>query len=227
MAYRKFNLLSPLVMYKEDLLEQKKFLREHLVDEGSNFTVNAMVEGHALSAKPFHSVDEMFRADFPDTVDQLTIDAREMCPDGTRISKSIRLLLDKKMADIRIYSDVDKEWVDKTAKVVDDFYAGKKSWYAGFKRGMAPLSNITMVAALFLTTMAWTSSYKALVILPIFLVLYSVTMLTMSLKGVIYPYCQINFISKVEAKRPNYEAYVLTGWISFIIVTAVTIILLS
>ncbi len=226
MPYSKFSLINPLVMNREDLLEQKQLLREYLVDEGGNFTVNAMAEGNALSAQPFHSVDEMFRAEFPKTVDQLTIDAREMCPDGTRISKSIRLLLDKKMADFRIYSDVDKEWVENTTKDLNKFYSKKSSWYAGLKSGMAPLSNITMVAALFLITMAWTSNYKALIILPILLALYSVGMLTMSLKGFIYPYSEINFISKNEVKRPNYEMYSLIGWLILLFVTVTSIVLL-
>ncbi len=219
MAYSKFTLISPLIMHKEDLLEQKKLLREHLVDEGSNFTVNAMVEGNALSAQPFHSVDEMFRADFPISVDQLSIDAREMCPDGAKISKSIRLLIDKKMADIRVYSDVDKEWVDNTTKILDNFYAEKKAWYAGLKRGMAPLSNVTMVGALVLATMAFDSSHKALLVLPILLVLYSVIMLTMSLKGVIFPHSQVYFICKGEIKRPNYELFMLVGWLALAAIT--------
>ena len=225
MAHSKFTLISPLVMHKEDLLQQKKLLREHLVDEGGNFTVNAMVEGHPLSATPFHSVDEMFRADFPKSVDQLTIDAREMCPDGTRISKSIRLLIDKKMADIRIYSDVDKEWVSNTTKVLDKFYTGKKVWYAGLKRAMAPLSNATMVGALALATVALDSAHKSFIILPILLVLYSVVMLTLSLKGVLFPHSQIYFVSKGELKRPNYELFMLSGWIVLLIATVVSVVL--
>lgn len=224
MAYTNLIVINPLVMYKEDLLEQKKLLRELLADDGSNYTFYAMDKGNPLSATPFKSVDDILKADFPKSVDQISIEARQMSADGKLIEKNISLLLDKKMADIRIYSDADKDWVKNSAKVLGDFYETKKTWFAGIKRGMAPLSNVTMVASLYIGSMNWTSKHYLLTSLPALLVLYSFTMLTLSLKGKIFPYSQLHLISKEELKRPNYELNFLIGWVLLFIATAAGLI---
>jgi len=224
MPHNKLIVIDPLVMNKDDLLQQKLLLRDLLPDDGNNYTFYAMVKGNSLSAKPFKSVDEIFGADFPTSVDQITIEARQISSDGTRIEKNISLLLDKKMADIRIHSDEDKEWVNNTAKELGDFYESKKTWYAGIKRGMAPLSNVVMVASLYIASMDWTTKHYALTILPALLVLYSFTMLTLSLKGYIFPYSQLNLIPKDEIKRPNYELYFLIGWFLLFATTAASLI---
>ncbi len=224
MAYNKFIVINPLVMNKDDLLEQKKILRELLTDDGNNYTFYAMVKGNSLSATPFKSVDEIFRADYPTSVDQITIEARQTSADGTCIEKNISLMLDKKMADVKIYSDVDKEWVNEATHILSKFYEDKKTWFAGIKRGMAPLANVTMVASLYIASMDWTSKHYTLTILPVLLVLYSFTMLTLSLKGIIFPYSQLNLIPKDEIKRPNYELYFLLGWILLFIATMADLI---
>jgi len=54
------------------------------------------------------------------------------------------------MGDIRIHSDDNKEWVNNAAKELSDFYGSKKTWFAGIKRGMAPLSILALSRQKFL-----------------------------------------------------------------------------
>jgi len=98
MPHNKLIVIDPLVMNKDDLLQQKALLRDLLPEDGNNYTFYAMVKGNSLSAKPFKSVDEILGVNFPKSVDQITIEARQTSSDGTRIEKNISLLLEKKWA---------------------------------------------------------------------------------------------------------------------------------
>ena len=225
MAHKRFTVLSPVRLYKEDLLEQKKLLREHLICEGCNFTVNAVANGNELSAKPFHSVEELLGQGFPSPLEQLTVDARMPNKSGDKISKSIRILFDRNMADLRVYSDTDHDWVEKTSKNLNAFFDAKKPWYGGLKGALAPLFNITMVGAFFLAWMAWQSGEKSLLVLPAMLIAYSLAALTMSLKNRIFPYCSINLVSQNEEGRTNYELLVIVGWLLLLTINAVFILI--
>jgi hypothetical protein len=225
MAYKRFTLLDPVVMYKEDLLEQKELLRDHLICEGANFTVNAKSHGEDISAKPVHAVDELFNEEFPEEVDQLVIDARMLNEDGSRITKNVRLMLDHKMADLRVYSETDREWVEQTSRRLNEFYESKRPWYSGLKKGMAPLFNLTMIFALFLSVMAWSADNRSLIVLPVILLLYSLLGLTMGLKNITFPYCRILFYEKKDDSRSNYELFSFLGWVALLALNIFFIVL--
>ena len=60
MGNRKTQILAPSLMYKDDLFALESLLREHVPSKGYDFQIRGIEHGHELSAKPYHSLAEMF-----------------------------------------------------------------------------------------------------------------------------------------------------------------------
>ena len=78
MSYEKYVVIYPSVLYKEDLIELEKQLKELVNCKQCDLNITATVDEHDLSAKPFHRLEDIFKEGFPSQIDQITLDAREI-----------------------------------------------------------------------------------------------------------------------------------------------------
>jgi hypothetical protein len=217
MAFSKYSDLDPVVLFKDDLLELEQLFRKFVTCTGCDFIIHAKVQGHDISAEPFHSLESIVQAKFPAHVDQLDFNAREVSEEG-RIVKYVRVLLDVKSGDVRFHHESDQDWVASASKEFVAFFRARRPWYAGVKRVLAPLYNISMVFALMMAAPPLLSGRYWMLIFPIVFLVYSLNMLILGLKDRLFPYSRIGLYSAAEDQRRPYELWAVATWVLVFVV---------
>ena len=214
MSHKKFTLLDPLVIYREDLFALEALMHESVVCGKCDFMLNVTIGDNDFSATPFHSFEELFKAKVPPVVDKLYIESKQT--ENNAVTKFIRVIIGTKMADLRVYSDTDIDWVNTTSDKILKFFEGKKPWYAGIKVAMAPLFNVTMILSLFLAASAAIHKHSWMFLFPLALFTYSLGGLIKGYKQKIFPFSRINCFPKEDDLRSNVELFALVGWLILI-----------
>lgn len=210
-AINKYRDLDPVVLYKEDLLALESLFQNVVNCTRNNLIMHARVADHDVSAEPFHSFDSLTNADFPSHVDKFDISAREIGPEQT-IVKSLLVEVDRSSGDVRLSHETDAEWVKSAGDQLIAFFKARKPWYAGLKRFLAPLFNATMVLSLLLATPALLSGRFWMLVFPVMLVAYALTMLILSLNQILFPYSRIGLYPASHDQRRNYELWAVLAW---------------
>jgi hypothetical protein len=211
MAFSKYSDLDPVVMYKEDLLELEQLFRKFVTCTGCDFVIHAKVAGHDISAEPYHSLESVVQSRFPAHVDQLDYTAREVSA-GEKIVKLARVNLDMHSGDVRIYHETDQDWVTSASKEFNAFFKRKKPWYAGVKRVLAPLFNISMVFSLMMVAPALLTGKYWMLVFPLTFLASSLVMLILGLRDLVLPYSRICLYPTAEDQRKNYELWAVAAW---------------
>jgi len=205
MSYEKYVVIYPSVLYKEDLLELEKQLKELVNCKQCDINITATVDEHDLSAKPFHCLEDIFKEGFPSQIDQITLDVREIDQED-RLIKNIRLNINKSSGDIRIFHADDNAWVNSVYAQLNGLITKKRAWYSSIKRALPPIFNVSMIGSFFLAFPVTKTGNHFMLIFPALLIVSAGILLALSIKQALFPYSRINLFNRSEDKRPNYEA---------------------
>lgn len=219
MSNRKTLFLSPCLMYKDDLFALEALLRGNLPGEGYDFQIRGVEHGHEISAKPYHSLEELFsEKDLPRCLDQLSFETKEV-EDGGKLIHSTRIHLDKRVSDVQIFSDDDSEWLQDISQKLTDFIKQRRPWYWLIGVSIPPVFNVSLGLSLLMAVFIIVAKVEQAFLFPFMLVVSGGIFLALGVTRVIYRHARICMFQRNEDKRPNYELFAILTHLTVLVIS--------
>lgn len=193
-----FEMLHPIVLHKEDLLELEGIFKRNLNCKKKDFNITVGLEHHH-SAKNFHSLTEIYEHETPDKTDEFILLANET-DEKDEVIRGMRTTLTKNLVSYRFFGP-DKDWFDQVAKELKLFYQARRPWYAPISIMITQFGIISLIIALFTSVVLSEANNVILSNLPLLAAAYGVAVLVLGLTGKVFAYNAIHLRPKAESKK--------------------------
>lgn len=209
MSNRKTQFLPPVLMYKDDLFALEALLRDHVTSEVYDFQIRGIEHGHEISAKPFHSLEELFsEKGLPLNLDQISFETKEV-EDGDKLVHSARIHLDKRISDVQLFTEDDNEWLTDIGEKLREFFKQRKPWYWLIGVSIPPVFSISLGVALLMAVSAIVTKVDQAYVFPFLTALSGGIFMLLGVTRVTFRHARICLFQKDEDNRPNYELFAI------------------
>jgi hypothetical protein len=216
MSNRKTLILSPCLMYKDDLFALEALLHENMPNKGYDFQISGVEHGHEISAKTHHSLEKLFsEKNLPLYLDQISFETKE-AEGGDKLTHSARIHLDKRVSDIMLHGD-DGEWLHDIGQKLTDFIKQRRPWYWFIGISIPPVFNVSLGLSLLMVAFIIVTKVDQAYIFPFMVVLSGGVFMALGVSRVLYRHARICLFQKEEDKRPNYELFAILFHVTILV----------
>lgn len=210
MSYRRTLVISPSLLYKDDLFAFEAFLHECEGNKSCDFQVSGIDKGKNISTNPCKSLEELFSAnDLPDHLDKLVFEVNETGDEG-RIIRNVHVNLDKRVSDIQLTSeDENNQWAKEVGPKLKSFFKQRRPWYWFIGLSIPPVFNISMGLSLIMAAFIFVSKVSEAIVFPATLILSGAIFMGLGVKRVLFRHARICLFQREYDVRPNYELLVI------------------
>ena len=217
MSNRETLFLSPCLMYKEDLFALEALLRENLPGKGYDFQIRGIVHGHEISAKPYHSLEELFsEKDLPLHLDQISFETKEVEGEDELVH-STRIHLDKRISDIQLFTEDDDKWLTDISQKLKEFLEQRKPWYWLVGMSIPPVFTISLGLALLMAVPVIVTKVEHGFVFPFLTALSGGIFMALGVTRVTFRHARICLFQKEEDARPNYELFAILAHLTIVV----------
>ena len=196
-TFNTFEIVHPLRLYKEDLLELEQVLKQDMTIKGDSFCTSVTVDDPKVSAKRFHSFADILDHTHVKQARALTVDARE--PDDThQIDKHVQFMLNETLVDYRIHCH-DEQWFNAKAEQLNEFFKTRKPWYGLFSKIFPVIANVMIIISLLLLVPVLRTGDHLPLIFPGLLFAYALVLMVLGFNRIVFPYARVYLISREQA----------------------------
>ncbi len=227
MSNRKTLFLSPCLMYKDDLFALETLLRENVPSKGYDFQIRGIEHGHEISAKPYHSLEELFsEKNLPLHLDQLSFETKEVEGED-KLVHSTRIHLDKRISDIQLFSEDDSEWLTDIGQKLKDFFGQRKPWYWLVGMSIPPVFTISLGIALLMAVSAIATKVDQAFVFPFLTALSGGIFMLLGVTRVTFRHARICLFQKEEDNRLNYELFAILVHLTILVISIVGTVMMT
>lgn len=219
MGNRKTLFISPTLMYKDDLYSLEALLRDHISSKGYDFQIRGIEHGHEISAKPFHSLDELFsEKNLPRYLDQVSFETKEIEGED-KLVHCARINLDKRVSDIQLFSEKDDEWLTDFSQTLRGFFEQRRPWYWLVGMSIPPVFTISLGMALLMAVSAIVTKVDQAYVFPFLTALSGGLFMILGVTRVVFRHARICLFQKDKDNRANYELFAILTHITVLVVS--------
>lgn len=228
MSKGKTLILSPSLLYLDDLFAFESYLRETLSVKDEDVLITGTEKGKAITTDECHSLNELFaRENLPMYLDRLTFEFKQR-DDKNEIQHTIRVELDKRVSDIQLSSeDEDNVWIKEIGPKLKSFTKQRRPWYWFIGLSIPPVFNISLGLSLLMAAFIIVSKVNQAFVFPMALFLSGATFMALGVKRVVFRHARICLFQKDEDVRPNYELFVIFFHITVLVVAATGTVIMT